>query len=152
MNNGTRLAAVRGTFYPKKCLEIESYFRKFNHKYHNISIPKKLQDITPRAAIVPHAGYMYSGYTANFAYNFLKQSRAQRIIVVGPSHHHYFKGVSGSYYEKYETPCGELEIDSAYLFAFAKKFNIGFEPKAHKKEHSAEVQMPFIEHYMPKPK
>ncbi len=150
MSNGTRNASVKGLFYPKECAKVKSYFREFNHKYDAMNIPDKIKNIIPRAIIVPHAGYIYSGFTANFAYRFLKQTKARRIIVIGPSHYHSFKGISGSYYENYETPCGEIEIDSAYLFALAKQFDIGFEPKAHEKEHSTEVQLPFIQHYFPK--
>ncbi len=152
MNNGTRKASVRGLFYPKECTKVKTYFREFNHKYDAMNIPNKMKGIVPRAIIVPHAGYIFSGFTANFAYRFLKQTQAKRIIIIGPSHHHYFKGISGSYYENYETPCGEMKIDSAYLFALAKQFDIGFDPKAHDKEHSTEVQLPFIQHYFPKTK
>ena len=152
MNNALRKAAVRGSFYPQECSQIKTYFEKFNHSFDETTIPQEVQNIVPRAIIVPHAGYIYSGFTANFAYRFLKQTEAKRLIIIGPSHHHYFQGISGSYYEKYETPCGELEIDSPYLFALAKQFDIGFEPKAHEKEHSTEVQMPFIQHYLPKSK
>ena len=148
----TRKAAVRGLFYPKKCSKVKAYFEKFNDKFQQIPISKEVRIIIPRAVIVPHAGYIYSGFTANFAYRFLKQTKAKRIIIIGPSHHHYFQGISGSYYETYETPCGNLEIDSPYLFALAKQFNIGFQPKAHEKEHSTEVQMPFIKHYFPQSK
>ncbi len=152
MSSGIRKAVVKGRFYPKECSKVKVAFAQFNHKFGTISIAKEIQSIIPRAVIVPHAGYIYSGFTANFAYRFLKQSKAKRIIVIGPSHHHYFQGISGSYYETYETPCGNLEIDSPYLFALAKQFNIGFEPKAHEKEHSTEVQMPFIKHYFPESK
>lgn len=152
MSKGTRKASVRGLFYPNECTKVKTYFKEFNHKYAAVNIPDNIKSIIPRAIIVPHAGYIYSGFTANFAYRFLKQSKAKRIIVIGPSHHHHFKGISGSYYETYETPCGEMEIDSAYLFALAKQFDIGFEPKAHEKEHSTEVQLPFIQHYFPKTK
>ena len=147
--SGTRKAAVRGQFYPYNCQEVEGQFKQFNHSFDKVSIPNEIQNIMPKAIIVPHAGYIYSGFTANFAYRFLAQTKTKRVIVIGPSHHHYFKGISGSYYEKYETPCGELEIDSPYLFALAKQFDIGFESKAHEKEHSTEVQFPFIKHYLP---
>jgi len=149
MSNGTRKAAVRGQFYPYSCKEVEDHFKEFNRSFDKVSIPKEIQNIMTRAIIVPHAGYIYSGFTANFAYRFLAQTKAKRIIVIGPSHHHYFKGISGSYYEQYETPCGDISIDSAYLFALAKQFKIGFEPKAHEREHSTEVQFPFIKHYLP---
>ena len=143
----TRKAAVAGQFYPASCREITQYIEKFDHEFHTLNIPDELNKLIPRAVIVPHAGYIYSGFTANMAYEFLQRSKAKRIIVIGPSHHHYFKGISGAYYEKFETPCGDIPIDSAYLFALAKEFNIVFEPKAHEREHSTEVQMPFIQHY-----
>jgi AmmeMemoRadiSam system protein B len=147
--SGTRKAAVRGKFYPYSCKETEDHFKQFNDSFDKVSIPNEILSIIPRAVIVPHAGYIYSGFTANFAYRFLAQTKSKRIIVIGPSHYHHFKGISGSYYEQYETPCGEISIDSAYLFALARQFKIGFEPKAHEKEHSTEVQFPFIKHYFP---
>ena len=152
MSGAIRKAAVKGSFYPEACEKIQTYFSEFNRKYDALEIPDHIKTIIPRAIIVPHAGYIYSGITANFAYRFLKHTKAKRIIVIGPSHHHAFKGISGSYYEQYETPCGALDIDSPYLFALAKAFNIGFEPKAHEQEHSTEVQFPFIQHYFPKAK
>jgi len=144
-----RKAAVSGQFYPSDCRELMKNITHFNQEFEKIDIPSSLKEVKPRAIIVPHAGYIYSGFTANTAYRFLHQAEAKRIIVIGPSHRYYFKGISGAYYEKYETPCGSLPIDSAYLFALAKEFNIIFEPKAHQQEHSTEVQMPFIRHYFP---
>jgi len=152
MSDAIRKASVQGLFYPEDCTKVKTYFREFNHTFDTMNIPPEIKSIIPRAIIVPHAGYIYSGFTANFAYRFLKRASVKRIIIIGPSHHHRFKGISGSYYEAYETPCGPLEIDSAYLFALAKQFDIGFEPKAHEKEHSTEVQLPFIQHYFPKTK
>ena len=152
MDYAVRKASVQSLFYPKECAKVKTYIREFDHTFDTMNIPPEIKNIIPRAIIVPHAGYIYSGFTANFAYRFLKHTKAKRIIVIGPSHHHPFKGISGSYYEKYDTPCGQMEIDSAYLFALAQKFNIGFETKAHEKEHSTEVQLPFIQHYFPKTK
>ncbi len=142
-----RKSAVAGQFYPADCKEINSMITTFHHAFEKLTISKEIKNIVPRAVIVPHAGYIYSGFTANMAYEFLQKSQAKRFIVIGPSHHYYFKGISGAYYENYETPCGNIPIDSAYLFALAKEFKISFEPKAHEKEHSTEVQMPFIQHY-----
>ncbi len=147
-----RKMAVAGTFYPASCKKIKTMFREFNRKFDTLNIPPKTRKIISKAVIVPHAGYIYSGYTANFAYRFLSPSKATRFIVIGPSHHVYFKGVSGSFYEAFQTPCGNLAIDTPYLFALARRLNIGFIPKAHEKEHSTEVQMPFLQHYFPKRK
>ena len=148
MSNPIRQSAVAGQFYPASCSEIKTTFKRFNEAFDRLEIDKEILNTVPRAIIAPHAGYIYSGFTANMAYRSLAHTTAKRIIVIGPSHHHYFKGISGAYYETYPTPCGDLTIDSAYLFALAKKFNIVFEPKAHAKEHSTEVQMPFIQHYL----
>jgi AmmeMemoRadiSam system protein B len=147
MSDPIRKAAVAGQFYSASCRDISDSIESFNDAFQKIDIPDSISDIIPRAIIVPHAGYIYSGFTANMAYRFLQKAKAKRIIVIGPSHHHYFRGISGSYYENYETPCGDISIDSTYLFALAKEFNISFEPEAHRQEHSTEVQMPFIKHY-----
>ena len=151
MKETTRKMAVAGQFYPSSCQDITAEIHNFHEAFKKIEIPKEIQAVKPSAVIVPHAGYIYSGSTANIAYEFLSKSQAKRMIVIGPSHHHYFKGISGAYYENYETPCGNVPIDSAYLFALAKEFNIVFEPKAHLSEHSTEVQMPFIQHYFKNP-
>lgn len=152
MVSNIRKTSVQGSFYPKVCSDIKATFENFTQELKTTPLSKELQGIIPKAVIVPHAGYIYSGFTANYAYSFLKYSKAKRIIVIGPSHYHSFQGISGSYYEKFETPCGNIEIDSPYLFALAKQFNIAFEPKAHAKEHSTEVQMPFIQYYLPNTK
>ena len=141
---------MAGTFYPSSCNEIKIQFKKFNQQFDKHKVDKEVQILKPRAIIVPHAGYIYSGFTANFAYRFLQNSTPKRIIVIGPSHHFYFKSISGSFFETFETPCGDIKIDTPYLFALAQKFNIGFQEQAHLKEHSTEVQMPFIKHYFPK--
>lgn len=150
MPNSLRKASVRGSFYPDKCAKLKTYFKTFNVEFNQHNISKEIRSIIPRAILVPHAGYIYSGFTANFAYRFLENAKPKRIIVIGPSHRHAFEGVSGSFYEAFETPCAHIEIDSPYLFALAKKFNIAFQEKAHRNEHSTEVQMPFINHYFPK--
>jgi len=147
-----RRSAVKGTFYPDNCSKIKIYFQKFDAMIDKQVKQNPIFDIRPKALIVPHAGYIYSGYTANMAYRTLTNSSAKRVIVIGPSHRYYFKGVSGSYFEKYETPCGDIDIDTTYLIDIAKRFDIGFDLKAHEKEHSTEVQMPFIKHYLPKAK
>lgn len=149
MSDSLRKASVIGTFYPNSCRKIKEQIATFNQAFEHYHIKKEIRDIRPRAVLVPHAGYIYSGFTANFAYRFVDKVKPKRIIVIGPSHHYYFKGVSGSFYEAFETPCGKIEVDSPYLFALAQQFNIGFQKKAHENEHSTEVQFPFIKHYFP---
>jgi AmmeMemoRadiSam system protein B len=147
-----RKAAVRALFYPRSCREVERMIAKFNDVMRNHFTEKDLLHYRPRAIIVPHAGYIYSGYTANIAYRIAANSRPKRVIVIGPSHHYYFEGMSGVFYDRFETPCGPISIDKAYMEKIKKHFPLQFLPKAHAKEHSTEVQMPFVKHYFPKAK
>lgn len=139
-----RQSAVSGMFYPSECIEIEAYITHFN-----AALPKTSFELAPRALIVPHAGYIYSGYTANLAYHLAaeKCQNIKRVIVIGPSHRIYIDGASIALYDTFQTPCGGIPID----FDFSKKLKttypfLKFNPQAHS-EHSTEVQMPFIKHY-----
>jgi hypothetical protein len=88
MDSAVRKASVRGQFYPKECTKVKSLIREFNQTFDTLNIPDKIKSIIPRAVIVPHAGYIYRGFTANFEYRFLKYAKPKRIIVIGPSHHY----------------------------------------------------------------
>ncbi len=135
--------------YPESCKEYESIIESFNDKLDHSLGENRLPNFTPRAVIVPHAGLLYSGFTANFTYRLLqeKSEGKKRVIVIGPSQKRRFSGISGSFYKSYKTPCGKLKIDIKYLEKLKNSCGIGFESKAHKEE-STEVQMPFIKHYL----
>ncbi len=143
-----RKAAVSGSFYPAQCSGVEAMIEQFDSILVEALKTDSLLELSPRAVIVPHAGYIYSGFTANVAHRLLANSDPATVVVVGPSHRVYFRGVSGSFYDFYETPCGEIPIDRKLLAHLAEIFEISFEPSAHN-EHSTEVQMPFIHHYLP---
>lgn len=140
----TRNAFVRGHFYPQTCEEIKHYIAHFN-----AAIQEPLPDVIPRALIVPHAGYIYSGYTANLAYVCASKASYERIVVIGPSHRVYLEGASLSQYDTYESPCGDLDIDVSLCGTLREKFSfLTHLPEAHA-EHSTETQIPFIQHYFP---
>lgn len=143
-----RVTSVAGAFYPGSCAEIESMINQYNAILDQALQNKEVLNIKPRAIIAPHAGYIYSGFTANFAHRVLKNSNPKRVIVIGPSHRIYLDGISGSFYDSFETPCGDLDIDKEYLEHLSSLFDIKFIEAAHA-EHSTEVQMPFIKHYLP---
>lgn len=143
----TRNAFVSGVFYPQSCEEIEHYITHFNAQ-----LTDTLPDILPRALIVPHAGYIYSGFTANLAYMCASKASYERIVVIGPSHRIFIEGASIALYNEYETPCGTLEIDIDFCNELQEKFLfLRHNPEAHA-EHSTETQMPFIQHYFPQTK
>lgn len=138
----TRTTLHAGTFYPASADELEHYFKAFE-AMGNVEVPH-----TPRALIVPHAGYIYSGFTAHLAFEQLKYTAATRAIVIGPSHRVAFRGMSVSLYDTFETPLGPLQIDLSYAETLRRRYGLAFEPSMHA-EHSTEVQMPFIKHYAP---
>ena len=143
-----RKAGNRGAFYPYTCEEIERFITLFNRSTDELP-NKKLLTIKPKAIIAPHAGYIYSGFTANAAHKTLANSQPQTIVVIGPSHHVFIDGISAGMAKYYETPCGDLETDIPLLEELDRKFSFDFNETAHYKEHSTETQMPFIAHYNP---
>jgi len=142
-----RIAANAGSFYPSSKEEILKLIELFNEIYESSNAYKEQKKIVPKAVISPHAGYIYSGYSANIAHRVLARKKVKRVVVIGPSHHVYFEGISGSFYNKFQTPIKDLDIDLEYLNLISKNFKIGFVKEAHQKEHSTETQMPFIAHY-----
>ena len=134
-----RKMSVSGSFYPSKPEIIRELIKEFNRNSKENRVNSNIV-----GAIVPHAGYIYSGFTANEVYRILPKK--ERFIVIGPSHRFAYEGISGSFFNEYQTPLGNLKIDLDYLKELAKIFDIEFYPIAHQ-EHSTEVQMPFIKYY-----
>jgi len=141
----SRNLAVSGQFYPDNKNELIRYIEHFNKILEQNNI-KKQEDLNIRAIIVPHAGYIYSGFTANFAYKYIPKD-IKNIIVIGPSHRYGFEGASVAQYDIYPTPFGELEINKQINENIINKFEfLGFSDTVHK-EHSTETQFPFIKYY-----
>lgn len=134
------------SFYPKEESEILRYIEHFNKVLDDNLKNQEILKIQAKALIVPHAGYVYSGFTANTAYRILQNTKAKRAIIIGPSHKISFDGISALISEYYQTPLGKLKIDLDYLSFLKTKMNIGYHKDIHK-EHSTEVQMPFIKYY-----
>ena len=137
-----RKSVVSGSFYPDKKEELLKYINQFNSfKTNN----ETFEDI--KAIIVPHAGYIYSGFTANLAYKLASNKKIKRVIVIGPSHRVYLKGASVALYDEYETPLGNLKIDKEFSQNLIDKYDfLDFNVEC-EFEHSTETQAPFIKHY-----
>ena len=139
-----RKMSVEGSFYPARAVEIERYFEHFNKVYDE---EKTLPQLKSKAVIVPHAGYIYSGYSANIAYRILQKSGIKKFVVIGPSHKMAFEGVSLCGFSSYETPFGDIESSEFLLQKIKEQFTLSCISQAHM-EHSTEVQFPFIKHYI----
>lgn len=96
--------------------------------------------------VSPHAGYIYSGKTAAYAYNLLKDKSYKTVIVISPSHAEYFPGISIYDGDAYETPLGIVKIDQAMTDKLVEGSKIIFRGiQGHRKEHALEVQIPFLQ-------
>ncbi|MFT7824507.1 MAG: AmmeMemoRadiSam system protein B [Sulfurimonas sp.] len=145
----TRKTAVAGQFYPSDPQEIRKVFDHYNQILEkHFSKDDVIWQLRPRAVIVPHAGYIYSGFTANIALKVLTNQDIDHIVIIGPSHRVYFKGTSISECDKYHTPLGDLPIDRKLACELKEEFALEYFPDAHH-EHSTEVQFPFIKAYKP---
>ncbi|MFA5927788.1 MAG: AmmeMemoRadiSam system protein B [Candidatus Margulisiibacteriota bacterium] len=134
--------AAAGTFYPADPKELNTMITEYLALAQpSVNLPK-----APKALIVPHAGYIYSGQTAAYAYKAIEGRPYDTVIIIGPSH--YTNNDQLAVYDgnDYQTPLGKIKIDKTIvkqLFKFNKKFTAN--PKLFEKEHSLEVQLPFLQ-------
>jgi len=139
-----REMSVAGSFYPDNKDEILKYFKHFNKVYDDNFTPKQLKS---KAVIVPHAGYVYSGFTANIAYKILENSDIENCVIIGPSHRVGFNGISLCEDNSYDTPFGEIQSSQEIVDELKQMFNL--KTLIQHAEHSTEVQFPFVKHYLP---
>ncbi len=136
-----RPPSMAGSFYPADPAELEGEVRRLLG-----SAPQPAAAARPWGLIVPHAAYAYSGAVAAAAYRLLEGERVRTVVLLGPSHHMHFRGVSAGRYTGCGTPLGELPVDQETVTRLiAGERCIGFRPEAHEREHSLEVQLPFIQ-------
>lgn len=136
---------VAGAFYPDAPTELSQMIDGFLESANPEPVEGEIF-----ALISPHAGYGFSGQVAGFGYKLLKDKPYKTVIVIGPSHYFGFSGVSIYPQGLFRTPLGDLEVDKE----FAQKLlnideEITFEPAAFRKEHSIEVQLPFLQKVLP---
>lgn len=97
------------------------------------------------ALISPHAGYGYSGGCAAYGYKLIREKRPRTVVVIGPSHHFAFTGVSVAAGGVFRTPLGEVPVDAEFASLLIDRDRIVPEPRAFEKEHSIETQLPFLQ-------
>ncbi|MCM8772504.1 MAG: MEMO1 family protein [Candidatus Omnitrophica bacterium] len=131
-----REPVVSGYFYPSGKAHLLRMLESFIDR--NASKEKVI------GAVCPHAGYIYSGKTAGLTYS--KIEIPEIVIILGPNHTGYGEPYSVSNHDKWLTPLGEVPVDKDLAEKFVKKSRyLQFDEIAHLREHSIEVQVPFLQ-------
>jgi len=136
-----RKPAAAGQFYPSGKKDLETQIDGF---LSSVQLPETKGQII--ALIVPHAGYQFSGQTAAFGFKELINQQIDTVIIISNSHQERFEGISVFEQGYFETPLGRVKIDSDLAKALIKENErIFYKESAHEKEHSLEVQLPFLQ-------
>lgn len=139
---GIRPAAVAGLFYPDDSQILKRTLEALlaNATVAELSAP-------PKALIVPHAGYVYSGAVAASAYARLGDlhGRIRRVVLLGPTHRVYVRGLALPEAERFATPLGEVPLDREGMQLLSELPQVSQSAAAHQMEHSLEVQLPFLQ-------
>ncbi len=136
-----RQACVAGSFYPASQPALSALLNEC------LLYSTPAQNTVPKALIVPHAGYIYSGAIAGAAYSLLAQYKQDisRVIIFGPSHRVPVMGCATSGHHFFATPLGNIKLDIAIINELEKFNHVKRLEKAHAHEHSLEVQLPFLQ-------
>ena len=138
-----RAAAVAGTFYPRDARALQREVADLIDGVENLA-PRFGH---PKALIVPHAGYIYSGAVAARAYDELAAARGivGRVVLLGPVHRVPVRGLALPGVEAFDTPLGRVPLDADALRMLAPFKQVVTSAAAHAAEHSLEVQLPFLQ-------
>ncbi|PKO92393.1 MAG: AmmeMemoRadiSam system protein B [Betaproteobacteria bacterium HGW-Betaproteobacteria-10] len=137
----SRPPAVAGMFYPGAPAELAANVDQL------LAAAAITETLQPKALIVPHAGYIYSGSTAAMAYAMLAPWRAsiRRVILLGPTHRVAVDGLALPKSEAFATPLGTVPLDKPAIAQLADLPQIVFSDHVHAAEHSLEVHLPFLQ-------
>jgi AmmeMemoRadiSam system protein B len=141
-----RPAAVAGTFYPAQAAALRDDIATRLARARTTT----LTDLTPKALIVPHAGYIYSGDIAATAYAMLAAAHQpiRRIALLGPAHRVAVRGLALPEADAFDTPLGSVLIDLDAARCLDDLPQVTRNAAAHALEHSLEVQLPFLQHIL----
>ena len=135
-----RPAAVAGMFYPDNPTRLRFEVRACLDAARG-------EPMRPKALVVPHAGYVYSGPIAASAYALLQPLREliRRVVLLGPAHRVWVPGLALPGVDAFETPLGRVMLDQDAIASLADLPQVGVYAAAHAHEHSLEVHLPFLQ-------
>ena len=139
-----RPSPIAGTWYPGNSQQLKQEIEHYLHEANYRSIPGKVAGL-----MVPHAGYRYSGKTAAYAYQYLVGQPIHTVYILSPLHDYHPAEFLTSAYRAYETPLGQVPIDTdriqAIHQALEKAGDIHLQPISRDHEHALEIQLPFLQ-------
>lgn len=136
-----RQPAVAGMFYPADKQSLKDDI----HQYLNQATAEQKEN--PKAIVVPHAGYIYSGPIAASAFKQIIpfKDKIKRVVLLGPSHRVAFTGLAVPEADFFTTPLGNIPIDQKGIQLLSDLPQVMASDQAHREEHSLEVQLPFLQ-------
>lgn len=146
MTHPARPPAVAGTFYPQDPRALRQAVEA------SLDAAEPSERFEAKALVVPHAGFVYSGPVAGKAYALLRDRRAEirRVVLLGPSHRVGFRGLAVPAAATFETPLGAVPIDREGVACALELPQVRCLDAAHAREHSLEVQLPFLQLTLPR--
>jgi AmmeMemoRadiSam system protein B len=139
-----RKPAVAGQFYPGDATELNAAVKGFLKDAELFTTPG---ENPPKALIVPHAGYVYSGAIAASAYARITDGADSitRVVLLGPAHRLPFEGLALPWVDGFQTPLGTVPLDADAVARIEHLPQVRSLPSAHEGEHSLEVHLPFLQ-------
>jgi AmmeMemoRadiSam system protein B len=139
-----RRPAVAGSFYPRDPATLAALV---DGLLGNAAVPFAAGAGAPKAIIVPHAGYAYSGAVAALAYASVAgiAAHVRRVVVVGPCHRVFVRCIAVPGASAFATPLGDVEVDAEMVHVAERAAKTEVSNHAHADEHSIEVQLPFLQ-------
>lgn len=141
MSGHIRKSVIAGSWYPDIPEILKQDIVSYMDKASIPEIPRK-----PAVIISPHAGYMFSGPVAGYAYKSISGHDYSTIVVISPSHRAYFPFISIWARGGFETPLGIVDVDEALCGKLLKRTKIIIDDvRSHSSEHALEIQLPFLQ-------
>ncbi len=134
----TRAAAVAGAFYPADASALQ---QAVSHYLDQVS----QSESSSKAIIAPHAGYVYSAPVAAHAYQRIPRTRVTRVVLLGPAHYVFLRGMALPSVANFATPLGQIPIDREAVAAVEHLPQVVIMDEAHAEEHCLEVHLPFLQ-------
>lgn len=137
-----RRAAVAGVFYPAEPEVLRRAVAGFSQP-----VATDRDGTRPKALIVPHAGYVYSGAVAGIAYARLRAHAGtiRRVVLLGPVHRVPVRGLALPEADAFATPLGTVPVDAEAVRRLIDMPQVRIDGEAHAQEHALEVQLPFLQ-------